>query len=426
MIKEATVFLTDSARPLVALCESSAAMAHARRTGTAAAHGTAIHAYIERALAIGAEEALAELPEDAEHRPHCAQIDIARIPKGARVEAALRWNRISGKAQILGYSIGRNYPPRAPGDEDGTADLMALCEDADGTFAWVGDVKSGFRSTGPTAENQQLRALAMKAAKVLGVDRSRISTLVRQDGRKERDYHADLDSLDLAAIEAEHRALAPRLAKLRARYLAGERLPVVEGAHCQEMYCAAYVGCWAKQDLVAAGVAGQIVLGNGLPPVPLPTIVQMAMMAQTEEGRARLGAVYARSRELRAILHDQVEAAIKGIAAQIPNGLPLPDGKRLLEVEVADQSKIIATRVEAALRIALPEPAVSKVLAVAVTMEPQASLTSIKNGLRLVAERGRLAGMERAVREALRTAGAILEGTHMEVRPMVPRKLEGE
>ncbi len=413
------VHVTDSRRPLEAICEASPVMAQAGSVGNEFAHhGHAVHQYIERALAVGADEALAELPEDAGHRDHCAQLEVARIPKGARAEMALRWNRHTDKVTLLGYSIGRNYPPRVDGDEDGTIDLAALCEDADGRFAWVADVKTGFRSTGPTAENKQLRAGAMKLAKYHGVDRALISTLVRQDGERERDPSAWLYVDDLMAIAEELRERAARRQVLRARYEAGERLPVVEGPHCREMYCQSYSACWAKVEMVAAAARGQLVLTTGAPPIPIPSVADLVDMPP-----AQLGQIWSRSREVRKVLEERLETAIEAIASQTAGGLPLPSGEVLAEVEVANKAKVTPERVEGALRRVLPDDEVAKVLPVAVKNDLRATLSSIEDGLRVVAPRGQLTRLKERVREALRAEGGIVEGKHQEVKPVSPRRL---
>lgn len=403
---------TGSALPRVFECPASHVLPQARCGGQWANYGQSIHAFRVAARAVGRDAALAAIPEDATHRDLCEQLDLARFPARSRLEVALAWNQDTDTAAILGDNIDRAYPAEylsAPW-WTGTADEMAEITDDGERAAFVDDLKTGWRAQGAAEQHRQLRFLALAAARALGVDRAVIMWITPRDDGRLFCQRATLDGFDLDAIRDEHRALSRHLADLTERHQSGERLPVTEGDHCT--YCPAFAACWAKSAMVIDALA-----------VADPAVVELARLAETPEGRATIGALYARSREQRRILEERLEPAIRGLAANLDGGIPLPDGTVLAEVEVANKPRLVPGLVGPALRRLYPEH--PEIADAAVKQEPRATLTTIEEGLRLVAKPGQLARMKTETREALRSEGAIVEGTHREVKPVTQKRLTG-
>ncbi len=405
-------FPTGSALPRVFECPASHVLPQARRSGPWAAYGHGVHAFRVAARAVGRDAALVAIPEDATWRNVCEQLDLSRFPAHSRLEVALAWNQDADAGVILGENIERAYPEeylRAPW-WIGTADEMAEIVDDGERAAFIDDTKTGWRPQGDAEQHRQLRFLALAASRALGVDRAVTMWITPRDDGRLFYQRATLDGFDLDAIRDEHRALSRHLGELRARAMDGERLPVTEGDHCT--YCPAFAGCWAKSTMVTAALA-----------ITEPAVVELAALAETPEGRATIGALYARSREQRRVLEDRLESAIRGLAANLADGIPLPDGTVLAEVEVANKPRLVPGLVGPALRTLYPEH--PEIADAAVKQEPRATLTTIEEGLRLVAKPGQLARMKEATRDALREAGAIVEGTHREVRPVTQKRLNG-
>lgn len=382
-------------------------MPQAYAGGRWAGFGSGVHAFRVSARNAGRDAALAEIPEDADWRNVCEQLDLDRFPSTSRLERAWAWNQDTEQSVCVGENIGRAYPAeyqRAPwwiGTSDEDAEIVEDGERA----VFVSDLKTGWAPQGPAELHRQLRFLALARARFAGVDRAVTMLVTPRDDGKLFYWSANLDGFDLDNIADEHRALSASLARAAERHARGERLNVTEGDHCH--YCPAYKSCWAKSSLVESGLR-----------VIEPGVAALVTLAETPEGRAQIGALYEMADEQKKIL-DKMRAAIKGLAANLPSGVPLPSGKVLREVEVANKTRVIADMVAPTLLALYPRH--PEIAAAAVKQEPRATLSTVEEGLRLVAQPGKLAGMKEAARRALREAGALVEGTHLEVRPVTEK-----
>jgi hypothetical protein len=178
-------------------CEGSNVYAQvAEPPGSDAVLGNDKHAFVYRAREAGRDEALAEIPLDAEHRAFCEALPLDKLPQGGRLEVAFAYNPETGAARVLGQNIGRAYAQHGlhEGVEiAGTADLEGVAGDVVHIIDW----KTGHKHLGDPKAAWQLRALALAACRARGLDRARIAFwYLREDGTFHEDA-AELNAFDL-------------------------------------------------------------------------------------------------------------------------------------------------------------------------------------------------------------------------------------
>ena len=284
--------------------------------------GTAIHAYLARAAAVGRDRALAELLDD-DLAAECSGIDVAAIPPGAQREVTLAWNWRTDRARVLGIGLERDYSAAESDEFVGTADLVGRTDGG----AWIDDWKTGALKV-RAARSMQLRFLGFAAARVIGVDHADVGMLyLGRDGRFRSD-RASFDAFDLAAIADELRELVERGEEAARAIAAGAPLRLHDGAWCE--YCPALWGCPARRALIETAAAGDL--------AALASFDSRShklggmFLAQLEAmDPSRAGTAVDRVRLLRKVL-DTADAAAKDLARRLPDGLPLPGGRALREV----------------------------------------------------------------------------------------------
>lgn len=226
-------------------CPANRALPRVYVQSDAAAAGTALHRYLERCAQVGAEKALAEVPE--EYRARAADIDLDGLPLEPHYmqEAAFSFDGKDGR--FLGCGLGRNY---------GEASLMAGTADVchrEGVIVF--DYKfDGFDSTcPPVRENQQLLFLALACARSRNLDSALISIIhIRPDGTNWKEG-ADLDAFDLDAFAVELVRIAGAVAAARDAIARGLSPEVQQGPWCR--FCAAMPACPSILETLRAAAA---------------------------------------------------------------------------------------------------------------------------------------------------------------------------
>lgn len=357
-------------------CGASMHLPVVRSNSAAADRGTWRHVFLARLPEVGAEAALAEVPE--EHRAACEALPIDDLPTGLTAEVAFVYDAAAGTARILGTNLDRNYGELAPTEIAGAADVVGL---ADG-MALVLDWKSvGYRQR--ASESIQLRFLALAAARAYGVDKVR-AEIVRlgDDGEAWRSWH-DYEALDLDIFAAELRRWAAR---------APDNHDLVESSYCD--HCPSFSCCPAKTMLAIQVAEGRVLDG---PEATMPLSPE------------RAGVAWQRIRLARKLL-DHIERAC--IAALDEHGsLPLPGGKTLVRRTVPGNEKLVGDVVFDV----LAEKHGADVARAAVGMV--ATKSGVKDALRpLGTKRGQLTKLEAEVLEEVRKRNGSRRGTRTELQ----------
>jgi len=252
---------------LAEACPASCALPGVSSSSTAAHRGTALHRYVVRALAVGSDAALAEVPED--DRELCAQYVLTGLPSdpGAYAcEVAFAIDRATGRARLLGLDIGRDYAgaaerlgqPLRPTEVCGSADFVTLLG---GDGVGVDDLKTGWSRVTAAERNLQLGALAYASAQVYGRDWADVRLLVRREDGSGYFSRARLDSFALDGVLLRLRRAAEGVRQAREDVSAGRVPKMSEGTWCR--FCPAQWGCPAKTTLIRTlAMAPQTVLEN--------------------------------------------------------------------------------------------------------------------------------------------------------------------
>ncbi len=365
-------------------CPASCALPQVRTQSAAADFGTGVHRFLERAHAIGRDEALAEIPEDASHRALCEQLPLDELPAGGRREVSFAWDMTSGQARVLGSH--RDYSTVTDSELCGTADMIGTVDGVGVAVDW----KSG-RHVGDPATSGQLQFLSLALAQAFGVDEVRASFVyLRDDGTFYRD-EVTFDGFDLAAFAERLRALPARIAAARERIDSGRAPDVSNGPWCR--FCPAAAACPAKVAL-ARSFGGELAALRS----------KVAALSPTEAGQ-----VYARAIEYRELV-DAVIDGLKDVARVQP--LELPDGRMLQETMVRVPTKVDADVAERVIE----EMYGTEVAREAVATEKSTTLTAIETALRKRAAPGKLAGLKRETVDAIRARGGLREGMAPQVR----------
>jgi hypothetical protein len=279
--------ITFSALPRVEVCPASAALPRdPERPAEYADRGTSRHLFLAAVPELGAEAALALVPEA--HRAECAGIDLEGLPlDNVETEVSFAIHLETGRARLLGRNLARQYQLE-PGEIAGTVDVLGPW--------YVGDYKGEHDDTPPPpADNLQLLAGAWAAAEVYGWDTVRVELIhLRADGSHWREA-ADLDAIALGAAMVRIRKAAARVSPEI----------VVRSGHCR--WCPSFGSCPGTLALARRLVTPEVVEAEA-----------QGLLA-TQAGHA-LQLV----RVARKVL-ERVEAEIREVASREP--IPLPGGK---------------------------------------------------------------------------------------------------
>jgi hypothetical protein len=295
-------------------CPASAVLPRApSTTSEAAERGTAIHAYLEEWAQRGARPVA-----PPEYADTCHGIDLPAILAGrtiCEVEAAYAFDVATGRARLIGYSLGRDYGPLSPTEIVGTADLVLIDSEGRGVIL---DWKTG-QPQASAAVNPQLALLALCLSRYRG-DPEVVVELVYLG--EEGGYKVDravLDSLDLDSFAAQLREAVT----LWRSPEAAQR--VNPGDHCR--YCPCFDSCPAQHQLARS-------FSSGL-------IDPAAVQSLTPEAA---GAAWAKLEHYEALLAE-IKKQLKERAHRQP--LVLPTGERLgfVEKERRELSPEVAAQV---------------------------------------------------------------------------------
>lgn len=266
---------TPSAAERIAACPASAALPQTYQpSGPAAIRGSAIHDVAADMLTEGREAALAKVPQTAEWRRTVEGFDpfsLALPWDGIRhVEVAYAYDLAADRGRVLGYRIGRRYPPTTPAEIRGSADVVIEARPGLVLVDW----KSGQRLES-APDNWQIRIYSLMAARAHQQQSVRgVLAYIAEDGSVELDS-ADFDAMDLAAIAADLRGVVVAVAAAVEALKRGESPAVTPGDHCR--WCPAKPACPAFARELAAATAA-----------PAPAwLSQFEAEIATDEGFAR-------------------------------------------------------------------------------------------------------------------------------------------
>lgn len=345
--------------------------------------GTARHRFIQRAREIGRDEALAEVPDDAPWRSQCEALVLDGVPVGDH-EIAYAYDVAADTARCLGSWIDRAYEVSAT-EVSGTADL--ICPPTEERPRWlVIDFKGDEEVTG-AASNIQLGFYALCVAREHHVDDVDVAIVYLGHGGGLRWDRASLGPFDLEGMAARVRATHAAVVTARAR--AAERAPLdySMGLHCRR--CAALTFCPAQTTLLRAFLDD--------PPTP----ESLAPLSDEDAGRA-----WVRFK----VFEERIERARAALSARAErSGLPLPDGERLMPVEVP-QRTVVLQKAEPLLRARFGDDQFTGALKRSLSIENLRALAR-----QLSPGKGQKKAFDELL-EHLRAAGALRESSFTQLR----------
>ena len=289
-------------------CTASVVLPGVHTSGIHAERGTAIAAFIRRAMVGGVDAALKLVPVD-EWRETCRTLDWRKLCgdlSDVRGEMAYALDVSAGTARELGSNLGRKYPATGPSEIVGTCDIEGMRIDG---VPVVADVKTGLSVT-PCEENAQIKYFALVTMLRTGAPEVEGRILyLREDGDVLVDPHT-FTAFDLESFRDELGEMLARVRHAEERSARGETLTVYGGEHCK--YCPAMQACPRFTALARAMV-------TDLPAVK----TRLAMMPPEEQGRA-----WVLANDIEKLLED-VQTSLKEIAREHP--IPLPNGQVVKE-----------------------------------------------------------------------------------------------
>lgn len=281
-------FFTLSGAHRAAICPGSMALPRVGHVSAKADAGNAGHAYTQVLLEEGREEAEFRAPEIAE-RWGLEGDDAARwfgamrgwnprVPAGSICELPLAYLEDGSVVEVVGGQGSYDAPEGTlwagtvdvawaePGqlDCDG-APSARLVQCPRGSTAWLTDWKFGQEEyVPPVRRNPQVRIGAVMLARWTGAERVVPAVCFAAGGGAGRwDVPLDgegaavpLGPAELAAIEAEARAVAERGREQRRRVSEGRPIDLVTGDHCR--YCPCRPACPAHTAETAALLRGAV------------------------------------------------------------------------------------------------------------------------------------------------------------------------
>lgn len=345
--------------------------------------GTARHRFIQRAREIGRDEALAEVPEDAPWRAQCEALVLDGVPAGEH-EIAFAYDVTNDTARCLGSWIDRAYKV-SDTEVSGTADLV--CPPTEERPRWLVIDFKGDEEVTSAAHNIQLGFYALCVAREHQVDEVDVAIVYLGHNGDLRWDRASLGPFDLEGMAARIRDVHAAVHAARARVAERGPLDYSTGLHCRR--CAALTFCPAQTTLLRA------FLDEPTPPESL------APLSDEDAGRAWVRfKVFEEQRDLaRSALSLRAERA----------GLPLPDGDRLMPVEVP-QRTVVLQKAETLLRARFGDDQFKAALKSTLSIENLRSLAR-----QLSPGKGQKKAFEDLL-EQLRSAGALRESSFTQLR----------
>jgi hypothetical protein len=250
------------------MCPASAILPHSTNEDTEARYeparnrGTAIHKYLERVKAVGAEQALAEVPADLQLL--CRALDLDKLPAHLSTEVAFAWNWRTNTARELGRNLGHRDYDSLGVDWDcevpATTDVAGV-EVRKIRRGLVGDYKSGWTRYPRPARFGQILIAAACLRYIESLDEVVGQVIyIDEDGES----FVQSDTIDSWALDTFEREIAtmmegrPTLRDYYAKAGAGA-LSYVEGPHCD--HCGVFKACNAKTALIRSAPQELIRIG---------------------------------------------------------------------------------------------------------------------------------------------------------------------
>lgn len=310
--------LSASALGRAELCIGSVTQEGVEESGAYAATGQAVDDFVRLAKTGDKGAALAAAPEEL--RPYLSAVTLDQVPDGAEYQVAFAFNVQTGKVRrIPGRAQG--YPADlGPEWIVGTTDIVGQR----GGRAVVLDLKWGSYTDGrDPADDLQLGFYGVCAAAFCGVDEAEVGFLrAGWDGV----LRPEVAILDEIALDR----LRDRIATIWAAWRA-ELVHLRAGSHCT--YCPALRLCPAQTTLVRAFSAEAV-------------DAERVVALSPDEA----GALWERACAVEA-LAESAKATLRALVEQLPEGIPLPDGRTLKKVKWSAPAKAPEARErEAALK----------------------------------------------------------------------------
>jgi RecB family exonuclease len=235
-------FLSASNLSRIITCPPSAFLPKEKQNFSRnAAKGTNIHAFVNRCIELGEDNARQELPARMNGKAVIDRLQVPEILKDLsdiRSEVALRWDAENDVCYVLGENIGRNYYKAGAKDYDivGSVDIIAT-NNLTGNLVVI-DVKTGMQVV-EAITSEQLQALAFMVARSMGYSGSvetRISK-INEDGTVDSNFHT-ITPEELSILELKFKGLRNKVLDNLNRYKTNEPLDLRESDHCKWCACA--------------------------------------------------------------------------------------------------------------------------------------------------------------------------------------------
>lgn len=241
-------------------CLGSAVLPNYRITTPEAEHGRHRHRLmqvvgdgLDQGLSLEAAHgaALAELRESPIYE-ELLRIEVSTIPRGMRSEVALAYDTVTGRARLLG--IGMEESPRSLCSPTEIPIVVDRCTDPETRGAEVAaviDYKTGPAWIRSAAELWQLRAGGVSVTSLVEASQALVAAWKLDDDGHWIPLRAELDALDLAAIEEDLRAWAERWTRTQVDHEQDGRMPSLHrGPWC--IYCPSRPACPAHNQALVA------------------------------------------------------------------------------------------------------------------------------------------------------------------------------
>lgn len=375
---------TASKLELLERCPAAGALSSVWTTSTDdQLAGTARHRFIQRAREIGRDEALAEVPDDAPWRAQCEALVLDGVPAGDH-EIAFAYDVTTDTARCLGSWIDRAYKV-SDSEVSGTADLV--CPPTEERPRWLVIDFKGDEEVTSAAHNIQLGFYALCVARAHQVDDVDVAIVYLGHNGDLRWDRTSLGPFDLEGMAARIRDVHAAVHAARARVAERGPLDYSTGLHCRR--CASLTFCPAQTTLLRAFLDD--------PPSP----ESLAPLSDEDAGRAWVRF------KVTGEQHELVRAAISHRAMRA--GLPLPDGDRLMPVQVP-QRTVVLQKAETLLRARFGNDQVNAALNRTLTIEKLRALAR-----QLAPGKGQRKAFEDLL-EQLRAAGGLRESSFTQLR----------
>jgi hypothetical protein len=374
-------------------CVASTVLPQINFDGPDSERGRAGHRFLELVPRIGRDVALAQVPE-GDVREACDELRVDELPLRPpyRQEVAFAYDALTGKAWEIGESVAAQKIREGLQEWQipAVADVFARQPDLVEVYDW----KFGFNqevNTEPVDQNEQLRTLALAAARATGASRARVGLYYLPNHKP--DVH-EYDVFDLAEIAASIRDLYEAAKGAQAAHRAGATLNVRAGLHCR--YCPALQHCPATQAL-----ASRLVVSAD--------VVERDTKALLTKENAPLA--YERWRQMKAVV-DGVGDALAMWARENP----ITTAKGTVYGPVATSKEHVNGAVAFKVVRELHGEAVADA-----AVEVATSKAAIERAVKPIVAKGECAGAMRRILQAVEAEGGIVTTTSEQIREYRPK-----